>query len=75
MRFPNKVTTLNESVIGKGVVVLNIVRKQNMTVAELYSKTKRSFTSFLDYLDTLDYLFAINKISLASGGELICYAE
>lgn len=75
MRFPNKITSLSESVIGKGVIVLKIISKQDLSIIDLYKRIKRSFVSFSEYVDTLDYLFAINKIVLNDKGDLLHYVE
>lgn len=74
MRFPNKITSLNESVIGKGIFVLVILSKGDQSVADLYQKIKKMFSSFFEYISTLDYLFAIGKVSLKEGG-LLCYVK
>ena len=75
MRFPNKITSLSESVIGKGAIVLRIISKQDLSIIDLYKRIKRSFVSFSEYVDTLDYLFAINKIVLNDKGDLLHYVE
>lgn len=75
MRFPNKITSLNESVIGKGVIILNIISKQDLSIVDLYTKTKKTFPLFSDFIDTLDYLFAVNKIEMSKEGDLLHYVE
>ena len=64
MRFPNKITSYNESVLSKFYPILHILSRQDMSVYTLYYKTRQSFSSVCDYIDALDCLFAMGKIDL-----------
>lgn len=75
MKLPNKITTLNESVIGKSIKILDIISKQDLSVLELFEKTNKCFSSFDEFIDALDYLFAINMISLIDNRSEIHYVK
>ena len=64
MKLPNKISLYKESSLGKFPIILEFVQNCNMTPVELYVKTKKSFESLSDYIETLDCLFAMNRISL-----------
>ncbi len=63
MRLPNKITSYKESVLSKFPILLNKIIKNDLSPYELYEETKKYFDNIEDYIDTLDYLFALNKIS------------
>ena len=64
MKLPNKITSFKESSLSKFPIILECIQERDRTPLELYVKTKRNFESISDYIETLDYLFALNRISL-----------
>ena len=62
MKLPNKVTSYEESVLGKLVPILNLLSQKNMHIYELYAETRALYNSYLDFVDVLDCLFALRKI-------------
>ena len=64
MRFPNKITSYNESILSKFYPILSALSRQDMPVYSLYYKIKQYFPSVCDYIDALDCLFAMGKIAL-----------
>lgn len=75
MKLPNKLFTVKESCIGRFPLVLDIVQKRNLSVLSLYEITKRYFSSTNDFVETLDALFYLGKISLNEKSEVIYNAE
>jgi hypothetical protein len=63
MKLPNKLFTTTESCIGKFPVILEITQKDSISVYSLYTMTKKYFLSITDFIDTLDALFYLGKIT------------
>lgn len=75
MKLPNKLFTVKESCIGKFPQVLDIVQKRTLSVLRLYEITKKYFSSANDFVETLDALFYLGKITLNEKSEVIYNAE
>lgn len=75
MKLPNKLFTVKESCIGRFPIVLDIVQKRNVAVLSLYEITKKYFSSISDFVETLDALFYLGKITLNEKSEVIYNAE
>lgn len=75
MKLPNKLFTVKESCIGKFPQVLGIVQKRTLSVLSLYEITKKYFSSASDFVETLDALFYLGKITLNEKSEVIYNAE
>lgn len=76
MKLPNKITSYSESVIGKFYPILNLLKQQNMSAYKLYKNTQNSFATTGEFIETLDCLFALGKITLINEGnmEVLHYA-
>lgn len=72
MLLPNKVIRYEESVISKFPVVLQELKaKTTVKPKDLYTCCKPYFADIHIFLQTLDCLFALNKIELNTGtGEI-----
>lgn len=70
MKLPNKIISYKESVISKFPPILEILKKSDRTILCTYKQVKHLFNNTQDFIDTLDCLFAINKISLTEHEEL-----
>lgn len=64
MRLPSKVTSYRESILRNFPVVLATLSENEISPLELYLKIKKHFLTVEDYIDTLDCLYALNKIVL-----------
>lgn len=64
MRFPSKVTSFKESSISKFSLLLNILYEESISPYELYEQTKNKFGSIEEFIDALDCLYALDKITL-----------
>lgn len=62
MKLPNKIVSYNESIIGKFIPIIVEIRRFDMTIFSLYKKTKKHFSDIEEFIDTLDCLFALQKI-------------
>ena len=63
MRLPSKIISFRESSLNKFPILLSKINERDWSPCELYEQTKGHFEGFEDYIDTLDALFAINKIT------------
>jgi|LSQX01.3.fsa_nt_gb hypothetical protein len=63
MRLPSKVTSFKESSLSKFPSLLDAINKNDLSPYELYEVTKECFENIEDFIETLDYLYALNKIS------------
>lgn len=70
MKLPNKIYSYSESTISKFIPIIEQLENRNETVTSLYKKIKKNFNDIADYIDTLDCLFALNKIILSEKEEL-----
>ena len=71
MRFPNKVTGINESVIPSLLKLMRIISIQPIDVVSLYRVSKMNDVSL--FSDALSCLFALDKIRMNDNKELeIC---
>lgn len=73
MRFPNKITSYNESILSKFYPILQLLSQQDISPYNLYSYTRKSFSSVCEYIDALDCLFSMGKISLIEEKGLLHY--
>ena len=62
MKLPNKVTSYQESVLSKFTVLLDVLSVKDSSLIELYFDTKDFFSDTSEYIDTVDCLFALNKL-------------
>lgn len=70
MIVPNKIISIDESVIYKAAKLLPKIKNTTQVVA-LYSKNKRLFLDIPEFIETLDVLYALNKIELnVDSGEI-----
>ncbi len=61
MRFPNKVTPYQESILAKFPIVLICLTEQEMKPKDLYKKVKNKVSDVGEFLEILDCLFALGK--------------
>ena len=62
MLLLNKLYSYNESVLSKLPLILTVLKKQPMSVLELYSKVIPKLSGVSEFIDTLDCLYALGKI-------------
>lgn len=64
MKLPNKIFTYQESSISKFPIVLNIiVQHGNISISDLYNNTNRYFGDITEFLETIECLYALGKIT------------
>jgi hypothetical protein len=73
MKLPNKVTSYEESILSKLTAILDLLSQKNMQIYELYVETRKQYSSYSDFVDTLDCLFALRKIEYLDNEEVLHY--
>lgn len=73
MRLPSKITSYRESVISKFSPVLSALQESDIEIFALYKTTMKYFSSIEEFMDTLDCLFALQKIRYDEEREVLCY--
>lgn len=68
--LPNKVIPFRKSIIPKMLVVLGELENAPCDMIKLYRLHGRKFSSLNEYVSTIEYLFALNKVSLTNEGVL-----
>lgn len=63
MKLPSKITSYKESTLSKFSPILLILQNADTSVFVLYEATKKHFIDIEDFMDTLDCLFALKRIS------------
>lgn len=75
MLLSNKTVTYKESIISKFPFILNLLcntKERKIKIYDLCKKTNKEFESTTDFIQTLDALFALNKIKLdENSGEIV----
>ena len=75
MKLPSKITSYSESALSKFPQILSKLQNSDIGIYALYEHSKQSFSSIEEYLDTLDYLFALRKVKYDAEREVLCYVE
>lgn len=75
MKLPNKVTSYQESVLSKLTVLLDILSVRDSSLIELYFNTKQYFSDTSEFIDTVDCLFALNKLKYNEDSGVLHYVS
>lgn len=75
MKLPSKITSYRESTLSKFPILLGELKKSNMGIWALYKTTEKHFDNIEDFLDTLDCLFALQKVRFNVEREVLFYVE
>ena len=73
MRLPSKITSYGESVISKFPPVLSVLQDSDTGVFVLYEATMKHFNGIEEFMDTLDCLFALQRVRYDEVREVFCY--
>ena len=68
MKLPNKFITYKESIISKFPLVLNNLQESDLSIGDLYKKVRKEISGVQEFLDILDCLYVLNKITLVEEG-------
>lgn len=67
MRFPSKVTSFNESIIGKFPIILKELSNQDLSPNNLYRNVKNKVKNLTEFIEILVCLFALSEIQFVEG--------
>ncbi len=73
MKLPSKVTSYSESVLYKLPIILSALVQKDMSPYSLYQEVQTEFVCVSEFIDTLDCLFALQKLKLNSENGVIHY--
>lgn len=71
MRLPSKFISFKESILPKFIGILTKLQENDMTVLELYKRFKGQVENIDEFIEILDCLYALGKISY--NGEVLHY--
>ena len=74
MKLPNKIISSKESVLSRFPLVLSVLSENPMNVYELFELTKDSFTDIEEYMDTIECLYALKKVTFDDESGVLYYA-
>lgn len=69
MKYPNKLYSVEESVIGKMVLLSEMIPNSGIGVEDLYFQVHENM-DVSDYIDALSCMFFINELSLSNNNIL-----
>lgn len=73
MKLPSKITSYSESVISKFLPILVVLQNNQTGVFALYEATVKHFNNIEEFIDTLDCLFALQRIKYDAEHEVLSY--
>ena len=62
MQLPNKLYSYSDSILSKFPIVLKTLQKGDIQVLSLFTSNQEKFESVNDFIETLDTLYALQKI-------------
>lgn len=75
MRLPSKVTNYKKSILSKFPLVLQKLEEKEKSPLDLYRSITNKFDGITEFIDVVDCLFALGKISFTEDGERLTYVE
>lgn len=75
MRFPNKVTPYQESILAKFPIVLKLLEEQEMKPIDLFNKVKNKVSDIGEFLEILECLYALRKTEFNKEGGTLRYVN
>jgi len=73
MRFPSKNTSLRESIVAKFPMVLDTLKKNDMSASKLFRVFKNRIEDIGEFIEILDCLYALGKLELNSETKFLHY--
>lgn len=71
MKFPNKITSYNESIISKFPKVLSLLDNKNLSPKNIYEKMTSNISDIGEFIEILDCLYILNKIQFDEKGNVL----
>ncbi len=70
MIIPNKIVTLEQSILGKSRYILDVLSGEPINVHSLFNSLKDHFDDVNEFVLALDVLFSLNYIGLTKANEV-----
>lgn len=64
MKFPSKFITYKESIISKFPIFLSILSEHDLTITELFKKTKSKVDDANEFIEIIFCLYSLNRIKV-----------
>ena len=74
MKLPNKIISYKESVLSRFPLVLSVLSENPVGVYDLFELTKDSFSDIEEYMDTIECLYALKKVTFDDESGVLYYA-
>lgn len=74
MKLPNKIISYKESVLSRFPLVLSVLSENPVGVYDLFELNKDSFTDIEEYMDTIECLYALKKVTFDDESGVLYYA-
>ena len=71
MKFPNKITSYNESIISKFPKVLSLLDNKNLSPKNIYEKMTSNVYDIGEFIEIIDCLYILNKIQFDEKGNVL----
>jgi hypothetical protein len=75
MKLPSKLFSYEESIFPKFPLILKIINQEPIKVKELYYQVSRHFESPAEFIETLDALYALNRVEFNEESEELKYVD
>lgn len=73
MRLPSKICTLEDSIISKLSIVLNVVKDDDISIHDLNISVRTHFNCIDEYIEVLDCLYTLGKLEINSDTRRLHY--
>lgn len=73
MKLPSKFISYKDSIISKFPIFLSHLESVDLSVLELYKKTRKDVDNISEFMDILDCLYVLGKIDF--NGEVLHYVK
>lgn len=75
MIVPNKITSLEESVLGKITNILEAICEKEQNISELYINIGSKFEDINEFILSMDVLYVLEAIELMNDKKVIKYVK
>ncbi|AQR93406.1 ABC-three component system middle component 7 [Clostridium saccharoperbutylacetonicum] len=75
MIIPNKITSLEESVLGKVTNILECIFEEEKSITELYMNIGNKFEDINEFIWAIDILYVLEAIELTYDKKVIKYVK
>nr|WP_278430424.1 ABC-three component system middle component 7 [Brevibacillus laterosporus] len=75
MIVPNKVISFKESVVGKMLVILQVLSEEELSIEQLYTRTHQHFEEIDEYIYSLDVLYLLDAIQVDFNKGVVKYVK